>query len=523
MPNTTESIVQDSNDIPGAGFFDPVSHQLVAAEVVSVQRDAVTGKLYGILNVSASGNFNNASVGTDNSTAPSSSTQIGGQDGSGKLQPLNVDASGNLKVSGGSTQYTDGSAAPTHPIGNEIVFNNNGTMTSVSNSNPLPTYAPTNYALESNGNLATLLARLTDTFGNNTAITAATTFGSIPLISALAVSSYATFSNASYQDTFIVQINVASAFVGTIGFYGLLPDGATLQAINAHQRATATNGNSTAINTSSALEQTWEGSIAGFKAIYVVCTVFTSGAASVQIGLTAANYAHAIINTVSQNLTQLNGTTPQLDGVSLNRLGVSLYGKNSAAGDTSLAVDSSGRLQDNIAQIGGNTVVTAGVNGLQAVGGNAASGASDTGNPVKVGGVYNSSPPTLTTGQRSDLQMDSSGNAKFYLATQLDKTNDSITNYPYGHQYQNITTDATTIVKSGSGVLHRIVINTPVASSVITLYDNTTNSGSKIGTITLPATLLSQGPMVAQYELAFTTGLTIVTGTGASDITVVYR
>jgi hypothetical protein len=271
--------------------------------------------------------------------------------------------------SGGTsgTQYTDGSAAPTHPIGTEIVYNLNGTMTAVSNSSSFPVYGsgpsigtdgsatPTSstliggsdgtnlqgalvessshpnlrmgvyaganeWGIDASGkgpvkaatndivDIATLLARLTDTFGSSTPISAATTFGSIPLISALATSSYATLTNASYQDTFIVQINVASAFNGTIAFYGLLPDGATLQAINAHQRGTATNGNSTPINTSSAIEQTWEGSIAGFKAIYVVCTAFTSGAASVQIGLTAASYAHAIINTVASNLTQLNGT-----------------------------------------------------------------------------------------------------------------------------------------------------------------------------------------------------------------------
>jgi len=36
------------------------------------------------------------------------------------------------------TQYTDGSAAPTHPIGTQVVFNNAGTETAVSNSAPLP-------------------------------------------------------------------------------------------------------------------------------------------------------------------------------------------------------------------------------------------------------------------------------------------------------------------------------------------------------------------------------------------------
>jgi hypothetical protein len=42
--------------------------------------------------------------------------------------------------------------------------------------------------------------------------------------------------------------------------------------------------------------------------------------------------------------------------------------------------------------------------------GNTASGTTDVGNPVKAGGVYNSTPPTFTTGQRGDLQVDFNGN-----------------------------------------------------------------------------------------------------------------
>jgi hypothetical protein len=48
----------------------------------------------------------NASVGTDGSTGPASSTQVGGQDGSGNLQPLQVDASKNLKVNIASGSIT---------------------------------------------------------------------------------------------------------------------------------------------------------------------------------------------------------------------------------------------------------------------------------------------------------------------------------------------------------------------------------------------------------------------------------
>lgn len=46
------------------------------------------------------------------------------------------------------------------------------------------------------------------------------------------------------------------------------------------------------------------------------------------------------------------------------------------------------------------------------VGGNVAGAAADSGNPNKIGGVYNSTPPTYTTGQRTDAQSDTRGNLK---------------------------------------------------------------------------------------------------------------
>lgn len=53
--------------------------------------------------------------------------------------------------------------------------------------------------------------------------------------------------------------------------------------------------------------------------------------------------------------------------------------------------------------------VGAQVVGGQVVQGNVAHGATDAGNPVKVGGKYNSGGVTLTDGQRGDLQLDASG------------------------------------------------------------------------------------------------------------------
>ncbi len=90
------------------------------------------------------------------------------------------------------------------------------------------------------------------------------------------------------------------------------------------------------------------------------------------------------------------------------------------------------------------------------------------------------------------------------------------------NSYANITTATTTVIKRESGFLDRIIINKPLASAVITIYDNTAGSGTKIGTITYGAALLTDPCHDNHYNLGFNTGLTIVTS-HAVDLTVVYR
>lgn len=94
--------------------------------------------------------------------------------------------------------------------------------------------------------------------------------------------------------------------------------------------------------------------------------------------------------------------------------------------------------------------------------------------------------------------------------------------YPkQGNNYTNILTATTTAVKSSSGRLVSITVNKAVASGVITVYDNTAGSGTKIAVITHPATLL-QTQYTLDYDVRFTTGLTIVTSS-TDDITVVWN
>ncbi len=63
----------------------------------------------------------------------------------------------------------------------------------------------------------------------------------------------------------------------------------------------------------------------------------------------------------------------------------------------------------NVAQIGGTNVVTGGASGLLAVAGPVASGAANADNPLKVGGVFNTTQPTVTNGQVVDAQATARG------------------------------------------------------------------------------------------------------------------
>ena len=87
------------------------------------------------------------------------------------------------------------------------------------------------------------------------------------------------------------------------------------------------------------------------------------------------------------------------------------------------------------------------------------------------------------------------------------------------NSFSNINTNTTTTVKSGAGVLKRIVVNkVGTLLNTCTIYDNTTATGTIIGTIE-PHT-----HMVFEYDVVFNTGLTIVTATGtAADLTIVYQ
>ena len=89
--------------------------------------------------------------------------------------------------------------------------------------------------------------------------------------------------------------------------------------------------------------------------------------------------------------------------------------------------------------------------------------------------------------------------------------------------FVNIPTQTTTLVKTGEGVLIRIIIPTQVASATVKVYDSLTAANTVImDTLTMPATLLDEGPMVLEFGVLFSTGCTVVTAGATMPLTVVY-
>lgn len=125
-------------------------------------------------------------------------------------------------------------------------------------------------------------------------------------------------------------------------------------------------------------------------------------------------------------------------------------------------------------------------------------------------GKYNATVPTLSDGERNDLQVDANSNLKATLATKLDSTNDSITSVNYGYYSTNITTAATTTVIAFPGIIHEIEVLGGTLGNV-TVYDSTSASGTVIAAAFTPV----QGQIFAK-DVNCATGCTIVTAAATS-------
>ena len=87
-----------------------------------------------------------------------------------------------------------------------------------------------------------------------------------------------------------------------------------------------------------------------------------------------------------------------------------------------------------------------------------------------------------------------------------------------GWNKKYISTATTTLVKTGSGFLHSITFNKPVATGTVELDDAVTNT-NPFAIVTTPT---SPMPVTLVYDVAFANGLSITTAVAAQDITVSY-
>lgn len=90
-----------------------------------------------------------------------------------------------------------------------------------------------------------------------------------------------------------------------------------------------------------------------------------------------------------------------------------------------------------------------------------------------------------------------------------------------GYNYTHLAGTGTTLIKTGPGVLHAIIVNTPVAGT-LEADDALTNTTPVIAIMTV-GTATAMPPFNVTYDVGFSTGLTIKITTGAMDATIVWK
>lgn len=157
--------------------------------------------------------------------------------------------------------------------------------------------------------------------------------------------------------------------------------------------------------------------------------------------------------------------------------------------------------------------------------GNVASGATDSGNPVKTGGVYNYSAPTLTTGQRGDTQIDASANTLVSQATKIAGEDLTVDVMKVEERFSGSFITADTQIKAGAGFLHLLTFScvdaAPTAGSII-VYDSLTETGTILYSETFDTTVFRGYSIL--IDRSFATGCYVgFTTTADVGVTVSYR
>lgn len=168
--------------------------------------------------------------------------------------------------------------------------------------------------------------------------------------------------------------------------------------------------------------------------------------------------------------------------------------------------------------------------------GNIASGVTDSGNPVKTGGKYNLTPPTLSDGQRGDTQLNSEGDTK--TAEQFAAQCEDNINFVYAEairplatstyswtRFQNLGANATLNVKASAGNVRSLYChNINGAARFIQIHNTATIPGGgavPIYSFLVPAggTTTIDGAFFGENGMNFSTGIAFAFSTTEATYT----
>lgn len=169
------------------------------------------------------------------------------------------------------------------------------------------------------------------------------------------------------------------------------------------------------------------------------------------------------------------------------------------------------------------TALAAGVSST----GNVAHGATDSGNPVKVGGKYNSGGVTLTDGQRGDLQLDASGKLNVNPGA-LISTSDSVTAITQPATSGGLTTfqsldidESEEEIKASAGQLYGYYIYNAAAGVRYVKFYNATAASVTVGTtaplFVLPIPATSAANLMGTHGIEFSTAISVAATTGVAN------
>ena len=128
-----------------------------------------------------------------------------------------------------------------------------------------------------------------------------------------------------------------------------------------------------------------------------------------------------------------------------------------------------------------------------------------------------------TTNLKVGLQtLNSGGNTGANILEVRSAVINRLGEYKTAPQWYHVATNETRVLKYGTGVLHRVMVNGPgAAGNTIILYDDLTAvAGSMIATIDLNKANMAASEF--SYELSFNVGLTYVSSASV-DITIIYE